>query len=117
MAECMTSGARTPATAAFVSAPMKACTDEAMPRRSGTMSSSIRVTASTDSDQPKENTDTGISARATCDAKTRQAKTLTPAEAPRSHPEVKPHPVSADNGWGSTFATRWLDPEQPERQR
>ena len=45
--------------------PMKACNDEAMPRRSGTRSSTISVTTGTISAQPKAKIASGSSAHQT----------------------------------------------------
>jgi hypothetical protein len=53
--ECITNGAITPATSALATLPRQACRDDAMPRRSGTRSSSISVTTGTISAQPKAN--------------------------------------------------------------
>ena len=51
--ECITSGAITPATKPLAMLPMKAWKLDAMPRRSGTRSSTISVTTGTISAQPK----------------------------------------------------------------
>ena len=50
--ECITSGATTPATMPLAALPTKACSDDAMPRRSGTRSSTISVTTGTIIAQP-----------------------------------------------------------------
>ena len=52
--ECITRGTNTPATNPLPVEPMNDCMDEAMPRRSGTRSSSSKVTAGAESDQPKK---------------------------------------------------------------
>ena len=54
MAECMTSGATTPATSPLTAELAAACKEEAMPRREGTTSSASKVTAGVMSAQPKE---------------------------------------------------------------
>ena len=51
-AECMTSGATTPATKPLAVLPTQACSDDAMPRRSGTRSRTISVTTGTIIAQP-----------------------------------------------------------------
>ena len=53
IAECMTSGAIRPATRPLAVLPTKACSDDAMPRRSGTRSSTSSVTTGTIIAQPK----------------------------------------------------------------
>ncbi len=52
IAECMTSGATRPATRPFAVLPTKACSDDAMPRRSGRRSRTIKVTTGTIVAQP-----------------------------------------------------------------
>ena len=52
--ECITSGASTPATTPFAALPTQAWNDDAMPRRSGTRSSTSRVTTGTIMAQPNE---------------------------------------------------------------
>ena len=52
--ECITSGATTPATKPLAALPTKACSDDAMPRRSGTRSSTSSVTTGTIIAQPNE---------------------------------------------------------------
>src|SRR6185312_9077689 len=61
--ECMTSGAITPATTPFAAEAMKACSDDAMPRRCGYRSSTSRVTTGTIRAQPRENTTVGAMAQ------------------------------------------------------
>ena len=51
----MTSGTSSPATSPLAAEPMLACSDEAMPRRSGTWSSTSSVTTGTIMAQPKAN--------------------------------------------------------------
>ena len=63
-AECMTRGEITPATTPFAVEPTKACSDDAIPRRSGTRSSTSNVTTGTMSAQPKEKMAMGSSAQA-----------------------------------------------------
>ena len=55
---------------------MKECTDEAMPRRSGTWSSSSSVTTGTISDQPNEYPATGSIAQAACGGSVALSTTL-----------------------------------------
>ena len=57
--------------------PMKACSDEAMPRRSGYRSSTSSVTTGTISAQPKANNAIGNSAHATFAGNSRLAARLT----------------------------------------
>ena len=76
-AECMTSGDTTPATSALATLPTTACSDEAIPRRSGTRSSTMIVTAGTMSAQPKEKMLISGSAHSGCGANSRLAPTLT----------------------------------------
>ena len=61
MAEYMTSGATAPATMPLAVDPTTACSDDAMPRRSGCRSSTSSVTTGTISAQPKANTAIGHS--------------------------------------------------------
>ena len=74
--ECMTSGAITPATTPLATLPTTACSDEAMPRRSGCRSSTISVTTGTFSAHPKANTAIGASAHQACGVNTRFAARL-----------------------------------------
>ena len=64
--ECITSGEITPATNALATLPMQACSDEAMPRRSGAWSSTSSVTTGTISAQPNEKMPIGGMAHQAC---------------------------------------------------
>ena len=79
MAECITSGAITPATKPLAVAPMKDCSDEAMPRRSGCRSSTSSVTTGTIMAQPKAYKASGSNAQATCGWNKKLAPKLTTA--------------------------------------
>ena len=61
--ECITSGAITPATMPLATLPTQACSELAMPRRSGARSSTISVTTGTISAQPKANSAIGSMAQ------------------------------------------------------
>ena len=74
--ECMTSGASTPATRPLALEPTKACSDDAMPRRSGYKSSTSSVTTGTINAQPKANRAIGNKAHDTCAGKSRLANKL-----------------------------------------
>src|ERR1700748_3788500 len=64
--ECITSGEITPATNALATLPMQACSDDAMPRRSGAWPSTSSVTTGPTSAQPNENTPIGGIAHQAC---------------------------------------------------
>ena len=65
----MTSGAIRPATRPLALLPTKACSDDAMPRRSGTRSSTISVTTGTIIAQPNAYSAIGNSAHQALGAK------------------------------------------------
>jgi hypothetical protein len=72
----MTSGATAPATMPLAVEPTTACSDDAMPRRSGCKSSTSSVTTGTISAQPKANTATGHSDHQACGASSALAAML-----------------------------------------